>query len=125
MGRYSRGTLLAPSGPTDHLFIILIKSSDFEGYGANRCILANITSIRKNTPYDGTCVLKAGDHSFIKHDSYIFYKQAKIESELHLKKQVDSGIMVPKETISDTLLAKAIQGLEVSIHTKKFIKMLL
>ncbi len=49
------GTLLAPSGPTDHLFIILIKSSDFEGYGANRCIIANISSIKENVPHDETC----------------------------------------------------------------------
>ena len=119
------GTLLAPSGPGNHLFIILIKSSEFEGYGENRCILANITSIKEGVPYDATCVLKAGCHPFIKQDSYVLYKQAKIEPEAHLKKQIDVGIIIPKEPINDELLAVVIQGLKDSIHTKRYIKELL
>jgi hypothetical protein len=118
------GTLLAPSGPAMHLFIILIKSSEFTGYGPNQCILANITSIRQNIPYDDSCILNTGCHPFITQDSYVLYSHARMESETHLRRQVEAGIMIPKDSITDELLELVIQGLRNSRHTKKFLKQL-
>lgn len=118
------GTLLVPSGPSNHLFIILIKSSDFEGYVANSCISVNVTSIHEGVNYDDTCVLPASCHPFIMHDSYVTYSRARIDSEKHLIGQVESGRMIPKDPIDDALLERIIQGLKDSIHTKKYLKQL-
>lgn len=120
------GTLLAPSGPKNHLYILLIKLPDDAGYNPNSYIWVNITSIKKDdTTYDDTCVLRAGDHPFIKHDSYVRYKGAEIKTEKSLQEQIISGIIVPKEDISDALLERIIQGLSNSLHTRGFIKKLL
>ncbi len=113
-----------PSGPDKHLFIILINSSDFEDYNPKQCISVNVTTI-KSAPYDNTCVLKAGCHPFITHDSYVLYSHARIDSEGHLKTQVDAGYMIPKEPIDEGLLKVIIQGLKDSRHTKRFLKSLI
>lgn len=118
------GTLLVPSGSSNHLFIILIKSSDFEGYIPNQCISVNVTSIHDGVNHDETCILQAGCHPFITHDSYVIYSRARIDSEKHLKGQVDSGRMIPKEPIDEALLEEIIQGLKDSIFTKKYLKQL-
>ena len=119
------GTLLIPSGPADHLFVIVIKSSDFDGYAQSQCISVNISSIKDGMYHDEACVLKAGCHPFINHDSYVLYSHARIDSENHLINQVNSGRMVPKESVSGELLEKIIQGLKDSTHTKRYIKELL
>lgn len=116
------GTLLVPSGAANHLFVIVIKSSDFDGYGADQCISVNVTSIRAGVYYDDACVLKAECHPFITHDSYVLYSHARIDSEKHLKNQVGSGRMIPKEPIDNELLVVIIEGLKRSLHTKKYLK---
>jgi hypothetical protein len=119
------GTLLVPSGATNHLFVIVLKSSDFGGYGSDQCISVNVTSIREGVYYDNACVLEAGCHPFITHDSYVLYSHARIDSESHLKNQVSSGRMAPKEPVDNELLAVIVEGLKNSLHTKKYLKELI
>lgn len=81
-----------------------------------------MTSIREGVYYDKACILKAGCHPFIAHDSYVLYSHARIDSENHLKSQVSSGRMIPKEPVDNELLTVIIEGLKNSLHTKKYLK---
>lgn len=51
----------------------------------------NISSVRQGGPCDCTCILHAGDYPFVKHNSYVRYRDAvvmrisKIQSEIKNK----------------------------------------
>ena len=66
-------TLLVPSGPTGkHLFIVLCDPVVLPGYGPQSCVLmASVSTVRTEIPYDETCVLEPGCHPFITQRSYV------------------------------------------------------
>lgn len=119
------GTLLIPTGNENHLYIILNDPADFEGYIPKSCFSVNITSIKDGIPYDDSCVLKAGCHPFVKHDSYIAYRHARLDSANNLKKLVDAGKFYPHEPLEKELFDSVLQGLKGSLHTPRYIKLLI
>lgn len=85
----AKATILAIAGKIDHLHIICTKQFFYKDTGAQSVLAVNVSSIREKGTYDGTCVLRAGDHPFITHDSYIRYKDAvvmKVEKLISLAK---------------------------------------
>ena len=76
----AKATILAIAGKIDHLHIICTKQFFYKDTGAQSVLAVNVSSIREKGTYDGTCVLRAGDHPFITHDSYIRYKDAVVIS---------------------------------------------
>jgi len=82
---FRRATLLIPSGSNQnlerkHLFVLLTDPIETKDFDEKHVLLVNITSVPEGLPYDSTCVLKIGEHRFVKHDSYVFYAKARIES---------------------------------------------
>jgi len=71
------GTLLIPSGPAYHLFVMLNNPTDFPTYPPQSCILVSFSTIRPG-PYDATRVVQAGVHPFVKETSFVAYRQARI-----------------------------------------------
>lgn len=107
-----KGTLLAPSGPTSHLFIIC---NDTCRLGAN--LLVNISSF-----YDGcddTCVLNVGDHDFVTHASYVFYAEATIMKAAGIKNGFDRGVLTPRDPLIDPVFERVIEGINKSPDTPR------
>ena len=102
-------TLLIPSGPNDHLFVILTGISTTLTH-----LLVNLTSIHANVPHDPTCGLMVGDHPFIRHPSYIAYEFARIEMASDLSNRVDAGKLTLSDPVSDALLNRIRGGIAVS-----------
>ena len=119
-------TLLMPSGVHgDHLFIILNDSKKFSGYGPNPCVaLVNLSTVRQGTRYDATCVLQAGCHSFVKGDSYVVYRSARIESGMHLQRLVQQGVFKPHEPMPAAIVTNIKAGLKASPFTTREFKQL-
>jgi hypothetical protein len=72
---FKRATLLIPSGPANdadrkHLFVLLTDHIEASGFEEKHALLVNIASVPNGLPYDSTCILKPGEHRFIKHESY-------------------------------------------------------
>jgi hypothetical protein len=119
---FKRATLLIPSGPANdparkHLFVLLtdpIKSVDFD---EKQVLLVNITSIPNGFTYDSTCILKPGEHRFIKHESYVYYAKARIEAANALLRGVKSGQLAPHEIMDEALVKRICDGLQQSPHT--------
>ena len=116
--------LLIPSGNEgDHLFIALNDPGRFEGYGSNPCVvLVNLSSVREGVPYDATCVLDAGEHEFVRHPSFVFYRNARIEPESHVLRLVEQGLFKPHVAVSAEVLQRIKSGLFASPHTKREFK---
>lgn len=59
-------------GYRQHLFVILNDPIVFPNKGSQTCVcVVNFSTIPTHIPYDPTCVFTAGDHPFIKHQSYV------------------------------------------------------
>lgn len=72
-----RATLLVPSGSdanldTKYLFIDLTDPHSNDVYPQPHCLMVNISTVRAHITYHTACVLKPGDHPFVKQDSFVF-----------------------------------------------------
>jgi hypothetical protein len=108
-----RATMLVPSGPTDHLFILLTDPRGKE----KEVLMACIRSVSPPLPFDASCVLDSGDHPFVKHKSWVDYSHLRIETAERIEKAVTSGLFKPKAICSTQVHAYICRGLEKSPHT--------
>ena len=84
-----RATLLIPSGPQGdqdrkHLFILLTDPHADQA-GKNCVLMVSLSTVRPGMPHDPTCILYAGDHPFVKHESYVVYQKARLRSKRRTK----------------------------------------
>jgi len=106
-------TLLIPSGPTgQHLFVIVLGPQQFSDLGnLSQFIQVSVTTIYPGIPYDQSCILNPGEHPFITHPSYVTYRHARIDNDVHLNKMVKSGVWKPHHYCDTATLQKIIDGL--------------
>ena len=117
-------TLLMPSGADgDHLYVVLTEPKLFPGYGSQPCVvLVNVSSVRQGTRHDHTCILDAGCHPFVKQDSYVVYRSARIERASHVQRLVRQGLFKPHIPFDEGLLAVVKVGLRSSPFTTREFK---
>lgn len=113
-----RATLLIPSGPESdqdrkHLFILLTDPHTDEA-GKNCVLMVSLSTVRPGMPHDPTCILYAGDHSFVKHDSYVVYQKARLAEVDKVLRGVKNGQLVPQSPMDGTVFARICKGLEDS-----------
>lgn len=113
-----RATLLIPSGPQGdqdrkHLFILLTDPHDDE-VGNNCVLMVSLSTVKPGVPHDPTCILYAGDHPFVKHDSYVVYQKARLEDAGKVLRGVKNGQLVPQDPMDGAVFARICKGLEES-----------
>ncbi|MEG2692081.1 MAG: hypothetical protein RR987_16560 [Hafnia sp.] len=114
---YRKGTVLAPSGPTDHLHIICCDPLYNAEMGCDCVLVINISSIPDVGSYDDACVLQEGDHDFIHHGSYLYYRKSVLWRVPTLSNKVDSGEYRVHADVNDELMRRVIAGFLVSDFT--------
>lgn len=119
-------SILIPSGPKNgqhHLFSLLINPQNIQGYGPEpQVFLACVCSIYPDTPFDDACILRVGDHPFIRHDSYIDYRNSRIEPAQKIEANVASGLFIPHEDCSIRLMRRIIASAETSRRISREMK---
>lgn len=109
----SGSTLLIPSGPQSgqmHLFALMLNPLVADGHGPKpHVLLACVTSITAG-PHDTACLLSAGEHPFIVHDSYVDYRFTRFDAVEHVQNCVRNGVFVPREPCTEALRLKILQG---------------
>jgi len=117
-------TLLMPSGPDgDHLFVVLNDPTVFPDYGPNRqVLLVNLSSVRQGLHFDTTCLLQAGCHPFVKVESYVVYRSARVELETHLLGLIQQGVFRPHDPMPTAIVGAIRSGLIASPFTKRAFK---
>ncbi|MFC4789288.1 MULTISPECIES: hypothetical protein [Giesbergeria] len=127
--RCSKGeSLLIPSGPSEkrHLFAILLDPCRVEGRGSKpHVLLASVLSIKPGMFVDDSCLLKPGDHPFIRHDSFIDYRFTRLEQAEHVEARVAEGVFDVKESCSPDLIRRIIEGALKSPRIPREYKMIL
>lgn len=117
-----RATVLVPSGPDGdearkHLFILLTDPVPNADTKISEVLLVNVSSIKEGYPYDSACRLYAGDHPFLRHDSYVNYRYARIDAVSALLTGVKTGALIPQGALDEGIFARVGQGLLVSRNT--------
>ncbi|PLR40483.1 hypothetical protein CYR32_01700 [Chimaeribacter coloradensis] len=114
---YRKGTILAPVGGTNHLHIIC-NDPAYDAVNGCECVLVvNITTVYPNAPHDPACILHAGDHPFVKHDSYVYYADAIIWKIPNVVARKQSGELIQHADMDDRVFQRVLAGFETSDFT--------
>ncbi len=100
-----------------HLFVVVIET---EPHTLNT-IIVNIQTIR-GEKHDKTVILYRGDHDFIKQDSYVNYRLARIISVPELEQKIKEGVAKIKNPVSSTILQRIAEGITRSPFTPMEVK---
>jgi hypothetical protein len=94
-----------------HLFVIILECEDQIG----QTIIVNIQSAQGK--FDPTTILRAGDHDFVDHDSYVVYRRARIITYAELEQKVKSGLAKSKQPLTGEVFQRLCEGLLKSPFT--------
>lgn len=106
-----------PYGDKLHLNVVIQKIVD-----SDRVLCAFVSSIKEGKEYDNSCILNAGDISFIKHPSYVVYKDLFLMEIEDLKRMINTGSAIVKDHISDDVLERIREGAMNSKFTRTVFK---
>ena len=113
-----RATLLIASGPANdpsrkHLFVCLTDS-----FGPTKeTLMVSVATHRAGLPGDDACHLYAGDHPFVKHKSFVDYRNARVVEAGTLVKGERQGLFVAMDPLESSVFARVCYGLEQSLFT--------
>ncbi|AYY81064.1 MULTISPECIES: hypothetical protein [Proteus] len=111
---YKRGTVLAPTGPCEHLHVVCNDPVYYPINGCDCVLVVNISSCKEGVPFDATCLLKPGDHDFIRHDSYVVYREAIIWRVPNVISRVQTGEIIPRSDVSFDVFKRINAGFGIS-----------
>lgn len=115
------GTLLIPSGPSNNPNLRHLHVVCTDPCAKGLQLILSVTSWTNNL-CDGTCILYAGDHDWIQHQSWIMYRKARLEMSSTLENGIDLGVFVPRKPVSAELFDRIAGGICASPHTPRKIK---
>lgn len=96
-----------------HLFVVLTESHPLTGMIA----LVNFNTIRGGK-YDDTVICRSQDHDFLTSDSYLNYRQARIETVDSLQSMMEKhDARKTDKLIEETLLQRIQDGITTSRFT--------
>jgi hypothetical protein len=115
--------LLIPSGPAHdpdrmHLHAVITKPIA----STDDVLLVPICSVPRSGPFDGSCVLVAGDHPSIRHDSYASFVEAKAAPAVWLQAKVAAGHFVAQDGLADKVLQAIVKGIRATPHAAPKLK---
>jgi hypothetical protein len=84
----------------DHLWIIINDPAAHD----DLALIVNLSSMRLRA--DTTCVLRRGDHPFIRHDSYVRFRSAKQAHVEDLETLIAAGRLRPQQPADAALVAR-------------------
>lgn len=91
--------------------------------GKRLCVVVvNFTSVKGTRFDDLTCVFTPRDHSYFKHDSYVFYQKTDVEFADSLMQNVSSGIWKQQPDFLAADVTRIKLGLRNSPYTSVDIK---
>ncbi|MBB1163222.1 hypothetical protein [Aquariibacter albus] len=117
--------MLIPSGPAHdperkHLHIVLTDPVD------GQVQVVSVSSIPQNNLYDGSCTLFAGEHPFVKHDSWVVYRFARLVKAQLLERKVADGEFIAKPVLDAKVYQFVVDGLldspQASPKMKQFLR---
>jgi len=79
---------------------------------AERVLIVNFTTRRKDS--DPACILQAGEHPFVHHETCVNYAGAKVVSGAQIQTLLQRGLLSSHIALSDALLKRIRDGVAAS-----------
>ncbi len=107
-------TLLIPSGTNadpnkKHLFVILTDACR-----DGRHLLVSLSRVKEGVHHDAACVFAAGEHRFVREESFAVYRLARIEPAAKLIRHVEAWDFTPKDDMPNHIVERMCAGIEAS-----------
>jgi hypothetical protein len=98
-----------------HLWIII----SYPSYNPQKVVIVNISSWKKIAVglNDPTCIVNDGEHPFIEHKSYVFYREALCPTLENLQAGIDKGVLIQQDDCSNDFFNKILNGAASSNFT--------
>ena len=87
--------------------------------------VVTVTTLKSSKVQDTSCILRAGDHPFIKHDSVVGFKFAAAMSSIAIFNGLNSGALIRKEAMPAATLERILEAAKTSRRTPPHIKEML
>lgn len=121
MSIYRAGTLLIPSGPSHdpdrkHLHVVC---NDTDDDGNN--LIVPVASWTNNL-CDDTCILLPHEHDFVRHKSWVVYRNCTIVEALGLERGIVEKKIAPHADMNAAAFLRVRNGVCRSKHTPRKIK---
>ena len=113
---------LVPSGPGNlkHLCCVIAR------FHPSQPLYVTISTIPDDgLSFDATCILGSGDHSFLRHDSFVYYRRIEQFSEKVFQSNIDSGVFPARDDFADEVVARIVKGALASPQTRGFVREIL
>lgn len=107
-----------PSPSSQHLFFIMTQPHGEPPI----VVMVNISTVRGYRMEDPTVILHPGDHSFIKHDSYVGYGFTRKIRLSVLEKHLEDGKAEMMDPVAEHIFQRVFDGLLQSPHTPQEMK---
>jgi hypothetical protein len=116
-----RGTILIPSGPPEdperlHLFVVCSDPCE----NGNQVVVS--ISTRINSLCDPTCVLQSHEHDFLKKESFVLYRKARVEAHTTLDAGISKGVFKPHQDMNGQTFLRITKGICASPQTPRKVK---
>ena len=79
-------------------------------------VVVSVTTLKYESQ-DNSCVLKPGEHPFIKEESIVDFKRTRVMSYLQIFNGIQKGLLIRKDDVSDDLLRR----IQVAASNSKYI----
>lgn len=113
-------TVYGVAGYKNHLIILCTDPIFWPKTGCKAVLSVNVSSWRENSKAsDSSCILDVGDHSFIKHKSFVYYEAAVPLRLPHLNQRVEDGELIPYEDLRPEVLDRILKGFYKSERTPR------
>ncbi|HEY8666083.1 MAG TPA: hypothetical protein VIL86_05435 [Tepidisphaeraceae bacterium] len=93
-------TFLFPGGADDHLWMIISDPA----VDPQKVVILKFVSWQER--YEQTCIVRAGEHPFVKHDTCVSFSSARITEDANLQSLQSTGRLVMKQPLSAALLGR-------------------
>lgn len=114
------------SGSKQHIFTVVFGPCQLPQRGsADQVVMLSFTSVRPEIPYDNACLIQAGEHEFVKHLSYVYYREPRIEQLSHVIKMLETGTWRSKAKCSPELLKRIFNGAKQSSRAPRYLAKIL
>lgn len=124
---FQKGTLLIPTGGTDHLHIVMNDPLHCPVHGDFVVLLVNVSSVYAGKYHDPTCVLAPGSHAFIKRDSWVVYREAVVSRVRRLEDGLLRKVIGTNSPFSNPVFQQVRAGFDVSpavsVKVRRFLKL--
>lgn len=77
-------------------------------------LLLMVTTVYASRRHDPACILDAGDHPFLTHESYVVYRLANRSNARHVRRMLEKKVYLTKEDFGGPVFTRIAAGIFAS-----------